>query len=215
MLSAALLHSGAFSAQARSHEGVSQTATSKGHHTHRLQSHRARVSVCAHTRRRRAYVHTCAVAEVDAAVTAVRSADVPPPLDWQVWVGFLAGLAPVVIATLEFGKRIVIQRQCAACAGSGLVAKTINGEPRLVKCVACGGFLPWVSWRLFLRDTQRLQRVGNGGPLRMPRGQAAAMAQPGLPLYDVDAAKRASQAVAAPDARVDGGDEGRGDDAVQ
>jgi hypothetical protein len=145
----------------------------------------------------------------DAALTAAAAAAaaaastthyVPPPMepvaDWQIWAGFVAGMAPIVIATYEFGKRILIQRQCAVCTGSGLVAKTIRGERRLVKCVACGGFLPWVSWKLFLRDTTRMQRVGNGGALRLPRGQSAAMAR-GLPLYDVESATRASQEIAA------------------
>ena len=139
----------------------------------------------------------------DAAVAAAAAASsqyVPPPLvveEWQLWVGFLAGLAPVVIATFEFGKRIAIQRQCAVCAGSGLVTKTINKQPRLVKCVACGGFLPWVSWELFLRDTQR---VGNGGALRLPKGQKQL-------LYDVAAAVAASEDMAAK-AQAAGGDGG-------
>ena len=134
---------------------------------------------------------TAASAASDAASAAASASQyVPPPLaveDWQLWVGFLAGLAPVAIATFEFGKRIAIQRQCAVCAGSGRVTKTINKQPRLVKCVACGGFLPWVSWKLFLQDTQR---VGNGGALRLPRGQKQL-------LYDVDAAVAASRDMAA------------------
>ena len=123
--------------------------------------------------------------------------------EWQIWVGFLAGLAPVAIATFEFGKRIAIQRQCAVCAGSGLVTKTINKQPRLVKCVACGGFLPWVSWELFLRDTQR---VGNGGALRLPKGQKQL-------LYEVGAAVAASKDMAAKaQAARDGGGGGESED---
>jgi hypothetical protein len=139
------------------------------------------------------------------AAAAGQTQYVPPPLvveDWQLWVGFLAGLAPVVIATFEFGKRIAIQRQCAVCTGSGLVTKTINKQPRLVKCVACGGFLPWVSWKLFLQDTQR---VGNGGALRLPKGQKQL-------LYNVAAATAASKDIAARAEQAgrsgEGGDDG-------
>jgi hypothetical protein len=56
------------------------------------------------------------------------------PVEWQLWVGFVGGLAPFVIALYEFTKRIVIQRQCAVCAGSGLVQK---GRFKR-KCPACG-----------------------------------------------------------------------------
>ena len=94
----------------------------------------------------------------------------------------------MVIASYEFGKRILIQRRCAVCSGSGLVSR--GGSGRLVKCTACGGFLPWVSWRLFLRENVR---PGNGGSLRLPKGQTH---QSGL-LYDVDAAVEASRQMAA------------------
>jgi hypothetical protein len=60
------------------------------------------------------------------------------PVEWQLWVGFVGGLAPFVIALYEFTKRIVIQRQCAVCAGSGLVQK---GRFKR-KCPACGTTAP-------------------------------------------------------------------------
>lgn len=70
----------------------------------------------------------------------------------QVWFGAVVGLIPFCIASFEFGKRIIIQRRCPACAGSGLVP--VGGGTagrarlqRLVKCKECGGFFPWISWR--------------------------------------------------------------------
>ena len=62
---------------------------------------------------------------------------VPSPMEpgWEVWVGAVAGVVPFVIASLEFGKRIVIQRRCAVCSGRGLVQR---GQ-RLRKCPVSGG----------------------------------------------------------------------------
>ena len=51
---------------------------------------------------------------------------VPSPMEtpsWEIWIGSLAGIVPFVIASYEFGKRIVIQRRCEACGGRGLVKK--------------------------------------------------------------------------------------------
>ena len=42
---------------------------------------------------------------------------------WQLYFGFFAGIAPFLIAAYEFGKRILIQRKCALCQGSGLIKK--------------------------------------------------------------------------------------------
>ncbi len=44
------------------------------------------------------------------------------------------------------------------CSGKGLVAKGSKGLLR--KCPECGGFFPWVSWKLFLTSTAA---PGNGG----------------------------------------------------
>ena len=86
-------------------------------------------------------------------------------------------------AAYEFGKRILIQRRCALCAGSGLISRTPGGPRR--KCTSCGGFLPWQSWELFLSSSP-----GNGGVVQAPRAQRSV-------LYDVDAATAASVADAA------------------
>lgn len=104
-----------------------------------------------------------------------------PTVEWEIWFGFIVGLSPFVIAAYEFGKRIVIQRQCAVCKGSGLVQK---GRFKR-KCPGCGGFLPWESWELFLSS-----EAGNGGVVRPPKGQRSV-------IYDVAAAVDASEKVKA------------------
>ncbi len=53
----------------------------------------------------------------------------------------------------------LIQRRCKVCSGKGLVASS-RGTGRLRKCPECGGFFPWVSWRLFLTSNAS---PGNGG----------------------------------------------------
>ena len=101
---------------------------------------------------------------------------------------------PASRAAYEFGKRILIQRRCARCGGSGLIQRTLPagvtadaGMQQLRKCTSCGGFLPWVSWRYFFTSAAT---PGNGGALRAPQGQTGV-------LYDVAAARRASEADAA------------------
>ena len=48
---------------------------------------------------------------------ALPDADVAPVEAWQLWFGFIAGVSPFAIAAYEFGKRVLIQRRCALCAG--------------------------------------------------------------------------------------------------
>jgi hypothetical protein len=66
-------------------------------------------------------------------------------------VGFVGGLTPFVIALYEFTKRIVIQRQCAVCAGSGLVQKGRFKK----KCPACGKAPIQPPWWSFLANRTR------------------------------------------------------------
>lgn len=106
-----------------------------------------------------------------ATTTTTTTGYVPSPLqvpEWQIWVGSIAGAFPFVIGAYEFGKRILIQRRCRVCNGSGLVER---GPTRLQrKCPECGGFFPWRGWGEFLSATAR---PGNGGPLLAPRGQTS------------------------------------------
>ncbi|KAK1305795.1 hypothetical protein QJS10_CPA10g01852 [Acorus calamus] len=64
---------------------------------------------------------------------------------WQIIVGAIAGITPFVVAGIEFGKRIVAQRRCEVCGGSGLVQR----KEFYIRCPGCGGFLPWKSWKRF------------------------------------------------------------------
>ena len=41
----------------------------------------------------------------------------------EIWFGFIVGIIPFIIASYEFGKRILIQRRCDNCGGRGLVKK--------------------------------------------------------------------------------------------
>ena len=93
--------------------------------------------------------------------------------EWQLWFGLWIGLSPFVIAAYEFGKRILIQRQCELCKGSGLIQKGRYAR----KCTSCGGFLPWQSWGQFFTS-----EAGNGGVVRVPKGQTSVF-------YDVEAAR--------------------------
>ncbi|XP_057765508.1 uncharacterized protein LOC130986207 isoform X2 [Salvia miltiorrhiza] len=64
-------------------------------------------------------------------------------LSWQIVVGAIAGVAPFVVAGVEFSKRI---RNCKVCRGSGLV---LRDNKYYFRCPRCGGFLPWQSWKRF------------------------------------------------------------------
>uniref|UniRef100_A0A5B7B909 Viral late gene transcription factor 3 zinc ribbon domain-containing protein n=1 Tax=Davidia involucrata TaxID=16924 RepID=A0A5B7B909_DAVIN len=82
-------------------------------------------------------------------IAAAAAADAADPaqleITWQIVVGALAGVTPFVVAGIEFSKRIVAQRRCGVCGGSGLVLK----DKYYFRCPGCGGFLPWQSWKRF------------------------------------------------------------------
>jgi hypothetical protein len=88
---------------------------------------------------------------------------------WQVWVGAIVGVIPFIIATYEFSKRVIIQRRCQVCNGTGLVLRGTSKYYK--KCRACGGFLPWLGWRAFL--TGSLTGIANGSPVLPPEGQTS------------------------------------------
>ncbi|XP_059666509.1 uncharacterized protein LOC132312241 [Cornus florida] len=67
-------------------------------------------------------------------------------ITWQIVVGTLAGVTPFVVAGIEFSKRIVAQKRCGVCGGSGLV---LRDNKYYFRCPSCGGFLPWQSWKRF------------------------------------------------------------------
>ncbi|WMV59561.1 hypothetical protein MTR67_052946 [Solanum verrucosum] len=83
---------------------------------------------------------------INAASTDIITADpTQVEITWQIVAGSLAGVTPFVVAGVEFSKRIVKQRKCEVCGGSGLVLKNKFYK----RCPNCGGFLPWQSWRRF------------------------------------------------------------------
>jgi hypothetical protein len=93
---------------------------------------------------------------------------VPPEVGPEIYIGSIIAVLPFIWASKEFGNRIIVQRQCLVCKGSGLVYVTRQGtsltRPR--KCWSCGGFLPWLGWKMFFFST--FFDIGNGGPLQRP-----------------------------------------------
>ncbi|XP_015059683.1 uncharacterized protein LOC107005567 isoform X2 [Solanum pennellii] len=79
-----------------------------------------------------------------AATDIITSDPTQVEITWQIVAGSL-GVTPFVVAGVEFSKRIVKQRKCEVCGGSGLVLKNKFYK----RCPNCGGFLPWQSWRRF------------------------------------------------------------------
>ncbi|GKV43832.1 hypothetical protein SLEP1_g51084 [Rubroshorea leprosula] len=81
--------------------------------------------------------------------TRVAAVTSPDPgqveITWQIIVGAVAGVTPFIVAGIEFSKRIVAQRKCQVCGGSGLVLR----DGTYFRCPGCGGFLPWQSWKRF------------------------------------------------------------------
>ncbi|XP_066315056.1 uncharacterized protein [Miscanthus floridulus] len=72
-----------------------------------------------------------------ASVAAAADAPLPPAqITWQIVVGAVAGVMPSVVAGVEFGKRIIAQKKCEVCGGSGLVMK----KDYYVPCQGCGVF---------------------------------------------------------------------------
>mmetsp|Transcript_49180 Transcript_49180/g.93931 ORF Transcript_49180/g.93931 Transcript_49180/m.93931 type:complete len:278 (+) Transcript_49180:188-1021(+) len=141
-------------------------------------------TLCAATANAMAVLGTCAQqvraeAALDLRTPGAALSEQAPIPDWEIWFGFVVGLSPFVIAAYEFGKRILIQKQCQVCSGTGLVMK---GRFKR-KCPACGGFLPWESWERFLSS-----EAGNGGVVRAPKGQTSVF-------YNVKSAKEASEKI--------------------
>lgn len=79
---------------------------------------------------------TAAEPMLNAAATASVSGYTPSPLEpgWEIWVGFAAGVIPFLIASLEFGKRIV-----SFCFNVVLPIDSILGAP--VKNIAANNSL--------------------------------------------------------------------------
>ena len=93
---------------------------------------------------------------------------VPPDVGIEIYVGSIVAVLPIAWGAVEFWKRIKTQQDCLLCTGSGLVYATRSGgkltRPR--KCWSCGGFIPWLGWKMFFFST--FFDIGNGGALQRP-----------------------------------------------
>ncbi|XVE80494.1 hypothetical protein DITRI_Ditri14bG0144400 [Diplodiscus trichospermus] len=99
------------------------------------------------TQRRKTFLGNKRLPTKVAAIDEVSAVADPAPVEitWQIVVGAIAGVTPFIVAGIEFGKRIIAQRRCEECGGSGLVFR----DNDYFKCPGCGGFLPWQSWKRF------------------------------------------------------------------
>jgi hypothetical protein len=93
---------------------------------------------------------------------------IPPIVGSEIYIGSVVSLIPIIWATYEFNSRIQTQRKCLLCNGSGLVMITKSGNKlsRPRKCWSCGGFLPWLGWKMFFFSS--FFDIGNGGVLQRP-----------------------------------------------
>jgi hypothetical protein len=93
---------------------------------------------------------------------------IPPEVGTEIYLGSIIAIIPIIWASFEFASRIRVQQECLVCKGSGLVYVTKQGNPltRARKCWSCGGFLPWLGWKMFFLST--FTDVGNGGVLQRP-----------------------------------------------
>ncbi|ANM70092.1 transmembrane protein [Arabidopsis thaliana] len=57
-------------------------------------------------------------------------------ITWQIIVGTIAGIIPFVVAGVEFSKRIIAQKRCEECGGTGLVSR----DKKYFRCPECGNF---------------------------------------------------------------------------
>nr|QEE59957.1 hypothetical protein [Betula platyphylla] len=70
------------------------------------------------------------------AINDVSTATSPAGVEvtWQIVVGVIAGVTPFVVAGIEFSKRIIAQKRCEVCGGSGLVLR----DKYYFRCPGCG-----------------------------------------------------------------------------
>jgi hypothetical protein len=85
----------------------------------------------------------------EAAEAAARYTPSPMEPGWEIWAGLVAGVVPFIIASYEFGKRILIQRRCPECGGKGLVER--GSKRKLRKCPEVRALLGGCSVCMFRR----------------------------------------------------------------
>ncbi|TKY57376.1 Viral late protein transcription factor 3, zinc ribbon [Spatholobus suberectus] len=85
-------------------------------------------NLCVKNARRRTRV---GAVNVDDVTTVLDPASVE--VTWQIVIGAIAGVTPFVVAGIEFSKRIIAQKRCEVCGGSGLVLR----EKDYFRCPEC------------------------------------------------------------------------------
>ena len=99
---------------------------------------------------------------------------VAPEVGPEIYVGSFIAVLPIVWGALEFYKRIKTQQECLLCTGSGLVYVTPSGSKltRPRKCYNCGGFIPWLGWKM-VRGENRAENSDDANintlPTRIPQ----------------------------------------------
>eukprot|EP00898_Chlorokybus_atmophyticus_P001044 jgi/Chlat1/1940/Chrsp153S02244 len=87
----------------------------------------------------------CVLDDPSAAAATAAKVVFEPQLDPKLAIAAVAGATPFVVAAVLFSQRIAAQLNCLLCRGTGLVLKGRFYR----RCNACGGFLPFQSWRRF------------------------------------------------------------------
>lgn len=81
---------------------------------------------------------------------------VPPEVGTEIYLGSIIAVLPIAWGAVEFYKRVKTQQECLLCTGSGLVYNTRQGNKltRPRKCWSCGGFIPWLGWKMVMTIDQ-------------------------------------------------------------
>ncbi|KAH1092665.1 hypothetical protein GLYMA_14G015900v4 [Glycine max] len=87
----------------------------------------------------------------------------PVEVTWQIVVGAIAGVTPFVVAGIEFSKRIIAQKRCEVCGGSGLVLR--EKEKDYLRCPEC------VSFILVMRSYDKCMTANSSVSLVIPLQQ--------------------------------------------
>lgn len=87
-----------------------------------------------------------------AAAAAAAPAFTPGPVEvgWEIWAGFIAGVIPFVIASFEFGKRVVSGAAWVVCGGRGGHAAVPTARASSWGCLPASSSAaarPWLAAR--------------------------------------------------------------------
>ena len=92
---------------------------------------------------------------------------VAPEVGPEIYIGSLIAVLPIFWGAIEFYKRIKTQRECLLCTGSGLVYVTPSGNKltRPRKCYSCGGFIPWLGWKMVSQQSPEIITINSKCPI--------------------------------------------------